>query len=179
MQHNTSDGDWPMYTVKRSLFYYDPEAQPDYSYNQALNWSTWASWNNTEASQVWRPYNYVWVSALYWALYHAEQVSPRVLTLQNSSWYLEQASHTAQVWYGNTTDGEFISDFRDVGFMGETVWLELLKDLRNNLPNTSDVSVYPGIPMANGVSVDATADSMEGMSCTGLNLKPNVTFWPG
>jgi hypothetical protein len=139
MQYNTSDGDWPMYTVKRSLFYYDPEAQPDYPYNQAFNWSTWASWNKTEASQVWRPYNYVWVSALYWALYHAEQVSPGVLTLQNSSWYLEQASHTAQVWYGNTTDGELISDFRDVGFMGETVWLELLKDLEyENMTAASD-----------------------------------------
>lgn len=131
MQYNTSDGDWPMYTVKRSLFYYDPEAQPDFSYNPSFDWSTWASWNKTEASQVWRPYNYVWVSSLYWALYHAEKVSPGVLTLQDPSWYLEKAYRTAEVWYRNTTDGEYISEFRDVGFMGETVWVELLKDLES------------------------------------------------
>lgn len=139
MQYNTSDGEWPLYTVKRSLFYYDPEAQPDYPYNPALDWTTWASWNKTEASQVWRPYNYVWVSSLYWALYHAEQVSPGVLTIQNASWYLEHAYQTAEAWYGNASDGQYISDFRDVGFMGETVWRALLEDLeRENMTEASN-----------------------------------------
>ena len=139
MQYNGTDDEYPMYTVKRSLFYYDPEAEPDYPYDPSLDWSTWASWNKTEASQVWRPYNYVWVSALYWALYHAENVSPGVLALQNSSWYLDKAYRTAEVWYGKDAKGDNISEFRDVGFMGERVWLELLKDLeQEGLKEASD-----------------------------------------
>lgn len=139
MQYNESDDEYPLYTVKRSLFYYDPEAEPDYPYDPSLDWTTWASWNKTEASQVWRPYNYVWVSALYWALYHAEQVSPGILSVQNSSWYLDKAYRTAEVWYGQDAKGENISEFRDVGFMGERVWLELLKDLEyEGLTEASD-----------------------------------------
>lgn len=139
MQYNETDDEYPTYTVKRSLFYHDPEAEPDYPYDPSLDWSTWASWNKTEASQVWRPYNYVWVSALYWALYHAESVSPGILTLQNSSWYLDKAYRTAEVWYGQDAKGENISEFRDVGFMGERVWLELLKDLEHEgLEEASD-----------------------------------------
>ena len=139
MQYNGTDDEYPMYTVKRSLFYYDPEAEPDYPYDPSLDWSTWASWNKTEASQVWRPYNYVWVSALYWALYHAENVSPGVLALRNSSWYLDKAYRTAEVWYGKDAKGDNISEFRDVGFMGERVWLELLKDLeQEGLKEASD-----------------------------------------
>ncbi|GAB7332644.1 hypothetical protein MBLNU13_g04405t1 [Cladosporium sp. NU13] len=105
MQYNGTDNEYPMYTVKRSLFYYDPEAEPGYRYDPSLDWSTWASWNNTEASQVWRPYNYV----------------------------------TAEVWYGQDAKGDNISEFRDVEFMGERVWLELLKDLeQEGLKEASD-----------------------------------------
>lgn len=82
MQYNRTDDEYPIHTVKHSLFYHDPEAEPEYPYYPSLDWSTRVSWNETEASQVWRPYNYVWVSALYWALYHAESVSPGILTLQ-------------------------------------------------------------------------------------------------
>ena len=139
MQYNSTDDEYPMYTVKRSLFYHDPQAEPEYPYDPSLDWSTWASWNKTEASQVWRPYNYVWVSALYWALYHAESVSPGILTLQKSSWYLDKAYRTAEVWYGQDAKGDNISEFRDVGFMGERVWLELLKDLeQEGLKEASD-----------------------------------------
>lgn len=59
MQYNETDDEYPMYTVNRSLFYYDSEAEPNYPYDPSLDWSTGASWNKTEASQVWRPYNYV------------------------------------------------------------------------------------------------------------------------
>lgn len=129
MQYNTTDDEWPMYTVKRSLFFHDPEALPDYPYAD-LDWSGWPSWNRTESRQVWRPYNYVWVSALYWSLYHAEKVSPGVLTLKNATWYLDKAYHTTKVWYDFLPDGHPISEFRDVGYMGEIVWLEILKDLQ-------------------------------------------------
>lgn len=81
----------------------------------------------------------MWVSALYWVLYHAESVSPGILTLQNSSWYLAKAYRIAEVWVGQDSKGNHISEFRDVGFMAERVWLELLKDLEHErLKEASD-----------------------------------------
>lgn len=116
------------YGVKRSLFYYDPAALPDFQYDPAIDWS--GSWNKNDSYQVWRAYDYVWVSVLYWSLYNAELVSPGILTAQNATWYLEQAYQTVLASQAVDDNGQPITSYADVGLMGETVWLFILKSLR-------------------------------------------------
>lgn len=123
---NKEDGgtnDTSKYAVKRSLFYHDPQALPDYTYDPTINFNTWAAWNKTEASQVWRSFNYVHVSVLYWALYHAELISPGVLTLQNSTWYLQQSFATIIA-----SQRDFV-EYRHLGQVGESIWLSILRAL--------------------------------------------------
>ncbi|KAK4508188.1 hypothetical protein PRZ48_001926 [Zasmidium cellare] len=125
------------YGVKRSLFYYDPAALPDFQYDPSIQWG--GSWNKNDSYSVWRAYDYVWVSVLYWSLYNAELAAPGILTIQNSTWYLEKAYQTviaSQAVYG---DGTPITAYADVGLMGETVWLYILKALRaENMNSEAD-----------------------------------------
>lgn len=129
IQYNTDRGQYPKYSVRRSLFFYDPEQVPDFAY-EPLGYGGGVSWNKTQSEQVWRSYNYVWVSTLYWSLYRAEKLSPGILKLANASWYLDTAYRTLETCYSTKPDGTPLVDYGDVGLMGETVWYELLADLR-------------------------------------------------
>ena len=82
------------YAVRKSLFYYQPDLVPGYHYDDYFNWTSWASWNLTEAYAVDRTYDYVHVSALYWGLYRAGRTNPGILQQQDAEWYLMQAYHT-------------------------------------------------------------------------------------
>ncbi|KAG5926047.1 hypothetical protein E4U42_003710 [Claviceps africana] len=115
------------YGVKRSLFYHDPEALPDFKYSPSKEWQY--SWNKTDATAVWRAYDYVHVSAAYWSLYRAERVSPGVLKRRSASWYLSQAYHTVMASQASSADGNPITAYADAGLMGETLWTHLLQDL--------------------------------------------------
>ncbi|KAG6046402.1 hypothetical protein E4U39_001408 [Claviceps sp. Clav50 group G5] len=121
------DGETP-YGVKRSLFFYDPKVLPNYKYSPSKDWSS--SWNSTDASSVWRAYDYVHVSAVYYSLYRAERVSPGILTRRPASWYLNQAYHTVMASQATYSDGTPITAYSDVGLMGETIWTHLLEDLK-------------------------------------------------
>ncbi|KJX98622.1 hypothetical protein TI39_contig401g00004 [Zymoseptoria brevis] len=119
------------YGVKKSLFYYDPEALPDFPYDKSIEWAPpFPSWSKKEADSFTRAYDYVHVSALYWALYTAERVSPGVLHLQNSTWYLNQACETIIATKATDVNGNDIVGYAFAGLMGETVWLEILKALK-------------------------------------------------
>lgn len=113
--------------VKRSLFFYEPDAVPGYHYDDSIQWKWAKAWNKTFSGQTSRAYNYVHVSALYWALYCAERVSPGILKVRNATWYLEHAFRTALKPHG-FKDDHF--DSYNVGFMGETFWLSMLRALR-------------------------------------------------
>lgn len=130
MQYTSNNASYPKYSVKRSLFFYDPSKANGFPYNSNISYGGWPSWNKELASQVWRPYNYVWVSTLYWSLYRAEKLIPGTLTNANASWYLETAYHTLETCYSLYLNGDHLVEFRDVGLMGETIWHELLSDLR-------------------------------------------------
>ncbi|KAG5952017.1 hypothetical protein E4U53_001789 [Claviceps sorghi] len=116
------------YGVKRSLFYYDPKALPNFKYLPSTDWSS--SWNKTDASAVWRAYDYVHVSAAYWSLYRAERVSPGILKRRSASWYLSQAYRTVMASQASAADGTPITAYADAGLMGETIWTHLLEDLK-------------------------------------------------
>lgn len=113
------------YGVKKSLFYHEPATLPDYEYNPSYNWTSWASWNKSEAYAIDRAYDYVHVSVLYWSLYRAERVSPGALALQNATWYLTQAYETVLASQG---PGILYSE---LALMGETIWLFILQDLKS------------------------------------------------
>ncbi|KAK3676300.1 hypothetical protein LTR78_004051 [Recurvomyces mirabilis] len=119
------------YAVRRSIFYYQPDLVPDYIYSPEFNWTAvpGETWNKSEAYMTWRTYDYVHVSALYWSLYRAGRTVPGILTQRNAIWYLLQAYHTVHYALSNATDGTPLTDYANVGLMGEWVWGELLSDL--------------------------------------------------
>ncbi|PSK33460.1 ATP-dependent Clp protease ATP-binding subunit ClpX [Elsinoe australis] len=113
------------YGVKKSLFFYEPAALPDYQYSTSINWNTWSAWNRAAAFATDRAYDYVHVSNLYWSLYRAGKSNPDLLTQQTPEWYLRQAHETVMFVYGNNQVG-----YGDVGLMGETIWGYILNSLR-------------------------------------------------
>lgn len=109
------------YSVRKSIFYYDPAAMPDFQYDPNINWAY--SWTKNDSYRIDRAYNYVHVSVAYWSLYRVARAHPDI-TAHTWDWYLLQAQKTVM----RVTENDI--GYRDVGLMGETVWGELLNDLR-------------------------------------------------
>jgi hypothetical protein len=110
------------FAVRKSIFYYEPSSV-DYDYSSSLDWGNWWSWNRDAAYSHDRAYDYVHVSAAYWALYRAARSYPDLFSSHDYTWYLNQSY--------NTVVRSMQSDvgYNEVGLMGETVWGELLNDL--------------------------------------------------
>lgn len=119
------------YSVKRSLFFYEPKLVPDYDYDSYFNWSSvpFPSQDKEAAYATDRTYNYVHVSALYWGLYRAGRAHPEMLTKHDADWYLLQAYHTVAYATSNSTSGVPHTGYIDVGLMVEWVWGFILDDL--------------------------------------------------
>ncbi|KAI9041878.1 uncharacterized protein KD926_006424 [Aspergillus affinis] len=129
------------YGVRKSLFYYDTEAMPDFKYDSDIYWQ--GAWDKEGANLLDRAYNYVHVTCLYWALYRAGR-SSSVLERQSAQWYLEQAYETIRFVYGTHKDGSRNTWYNDLGLMGETVWKLVLDDLK--LENyTTEADTLEGI----------------------------------
>ena len=109
------------YSVKRSLFFYQPSAVPNYTYSSQIDWD--GAWDESDAYSTWRAYDYVHASSIYYYLYRAERVSPGILTKETALWYLKQAYHTVVASQNNTA-------YASAGLMGETMWVRLLDDLK-------------------------------------------------
>jgi hypothetical protein len=113
------------YGVKKSLFYHDPTALPDFPYDPKINWGSWTSWNKTAAEAVNRAYDYPHVTAAYWAMYRIARNHAGLVTHHGWDWYLEHAFQTAN--YLGTHNN--IGNSRD-GLMDGTIFLLLLEDLK-------------------------------------------------
>jgi hypothetical protein len=113
------------YGVRKSLFYHDPAALPDFPYDSKLNWGSWTSWNKAAAEAVNRAYNYPHVTAAYWAMYHIARNHPGLVTHHDWNWYLDHAFQTAN--YLGTHNN--IGNSRD-GLMDGSIFLLLLDDLK-------------------------------------------------
>ncbi|PNS14813.1 hypothetical protein CAC42_2042 [Sphaceloma murrayae] len=114
-----------MFGVKKSLFFYEPAALPNYQYSTSINWNTWSAWNRQAAFALDRAYDYVHVANVYWSLYRAGKTHPGMLKRQSPQWYLLQAYNTVMFMYGNNRVG-----YTDVGLMGETIFGYILLSLR-------------------------------------------------
>jgi hypothetical protein len=113
------------YGVKKSVFYYDPAALPEFPYDKAINWGSWTSWNKAQAEAVNRAYDYPHVTAAYWAMYRIARNTEGLATHHPWDWYLKQAFETAN--YLATHNN--IGNSRD-GLMDGTIFLLLLEDLK-------------------------------------------------
>lgn len=80
------------YGVRKSLFFYEPEAVPEFHYDPDISWN--GVWNKSEAYLLTRAYDYVHVSCLYWSLYRAGRIAPGVLSEESPMWYLLQSYKT-------------------------------------------------------------------------------------
>lgn len=116
------------YGVRKSLFYYDPKL--DYPYSKDIDWSSWTSWNKEASESLDRAYNYVHVVVAYWSMYRVARAYPE-LTSKSWSWYLDQAQNTII----RMTQKDV--SYRDVGLMGETVFGEVLTDLKREGNDTA------------------------------------------
>lgn len=119
----------PDFTVRKSIFFYQPDLVPGYQYSQSINWGNWWSWNKNEAYSVQRAYDYIHVLGAYWALYRAGRDND-VLQQHPWQWYLGQAYNTSKTCFATDSNGNGLIGYSRVGLMGETVVGELLADLR-------------------------------------------------
>jgi len=123
------------YAVKKSVFFYQP-GNVSYAYDPSIFWGNWWSWDRADAFTTDRTYDYVHVSAAYWALYRAARAYPSLVSKAGWEWYLNQSYQTVVYATSSSANGAPTTGYQDVGLMGETVWGELLTDLkRENLTN--------------------------------------------
>ena len=96
---------------------------PSYSYPSTIDWGNWWSWNQAASYDTTRGYDYVHVTAAYWALYRVARNYPALAT-QTWQWYINRAVLTV----ATLTNG--VVGYADDGLMGETVIKYLLDDLK-------------------------------------------------
>lgn len=115
------------YAVRKSIFYY---GLANYSYSASIDWTSWESWTQDEAYATDRAYDYVHVTATYWALYRAGRAYPQLLTKHPWDWYLNQSYSTVMSAMAQDASGDWLVGYSTDGLMGETVFGSLLTDLQ-------------------------------------------------
>ncbi|EJD01001.1 uncharacterized protein FOMMEDRAFT_21464 [Fomitiporia mediterranea MF3/22] len=121
VQNSTGSG---IYTVKKSVFFYQPDLVPNYDYPSSIDWTNWWSWNQAASFAIDRAYDYVHVTGAYWAMYRVARNYESIPLAQTWQWFINQAFQTVM----RMTDGDV--GFVDDGLMDETVFLYLLEDLK-------------------------------------------------
>jgi hypothetical protein len=120
-----------IYGVRKSVFFYEPSYAPRYDYDSSIDWRNWWSWNRADSYSIdGRAYNYVHVTAAYWAMYRVARAYPDLVSLHDWEWFLNQAYETVMRCYVQDESGYYYVGYALVGLMGETVWGELLNDLK-------------------------------------------------
>ncbi|KAJ7762308.1 hypothetical protein DFH07DRAFT_813874 [Mycena maculata] len=110
-------------TVKMSVFFYQPGVFPNYVYPADVDWLNWWSWDQEAAFATARAYDYVHVTAAYWALYRVARNYPALVTTHAWEWYINQAVNTIEAMMSPSVG------YNTDGLMGETVFRLLLDDL--------------------------------------------------
>jgi hypothetical protein len=120
-----------MYGVRKSLFFYQPDAVPGYEY-QPGNWTSWTSWNKQASEAVDRAYDYPHVVAAYWTMYRLARNYPGLVTKQTWQWYLDKAFNTVKYMTGGFTPagGRGGVGYVNVGLMDGDIFVLLLDDLK-------------------------------------------------
>ncbi|KAI0828505.1 hypothetical protein BC628DRAFT_1316608 [Trametes gibbosa] len=110
-------------SVKKAVYFYQPNLVTNYDYPSSIFWGNWWSWNEAASYATDRAYDYVHVIAAYWSLYRVARNYPSLVKTHTWEWYLNQAVMTV----ASMTNGRvgYASD----GLMEETVIRYLLDDL--------------------------------------------------
>ncbi|KDQ51114.1 hypothetical protein JAAARDRAFT_211262 [Jaapia argillacea MUCL 33604] len=111
-------------TVKKSVYFYQPNLVPNYTYPSTIDWTNWWSWNQSTSFATVRAYDYIHVTAAYWAMYRVARNYPALVKTYTWEWYLQQAVLTVATMTGGGVD------YVDDGLMEETVIRFLLEDLK-------------------------------------------------
>ncbi len=112
------------YGVRKSLFYYAPDKMPPGTYNDTINYKTWAAWDKKGADDVGRSFNYPPVAAAYWVMYRLARYHKGLVENKPWDWYLKQAYHTAVAM------PEMAPYYSQFGQMEGSVFLMLLRNLK-------------------------------------------------
>ncbi|KAF8206779.1 hypothetical protein K438DRAFT_1577098 [Mycena galopus ATCC 62051] len=110
-------------TVKKSVYFFQPALVPGYNYQTNL-FNFGGSWNQAASFLTDRAYDYVHVTAAYWALYRVARNYPSLVSTHTWQWYINQAVLTVQAMMSRSVG------FNMDGLMGETVFRLLLDDLQ-------------------------------------------------
>ncbi|KAJ7318764.1 hypothetical protein DFH08DRAFT_789637 [Mycena albidolilacea] len=109
-------------TVKGSVYFYQPALVPSYTYPADIDFKSTS--NQVHSFATLRSYNYVHVTAAYWALYRVARNYPTLVSTHTWQWYINQAVFTVQTMMSP------VVGFKQDGLMGETVFRLLLEDLQ-------------------------------------------------
>ena len=109
------------YSVRAGLFYYDPQAFPDY---YQFHGTDWTFWDKARTETTWRAFNYPHVTAVYYALYHLSRDHQGLVTAHPWDYYLDHAFHTA------LAIKQFAPDLAQFGLMLGSAFPDLIRDLR-------------------------------------------------
>ncbi|KAF7347264.1 hypothetical protein MVEN_01481500 [Mycena venus] len=109
---------------RQSFIMNPPVRVPNYVYPSNLFWGNWWSWNQANSYLTDRAYDYVHVTAAYWALYRVARNYPALVSTHTWQWYINQAVLTVSAMMSPSVG------YNDDGLMGETVLRLLLDDLK-------------------------------------------------
>ncbi|KAI0803286.1 hypothetical protein BC629DRAFT_1581126 [Irpex lacteus] len=101
--------------VVQSVYFYQPSL---------YRWGNWWSWDQADSYDTSRAYDYVHVTAAYWALYRVARNYPALTKTHTWQWYINQAVLTVNRMTQNNVG------YADDGLMDETVIRFLLDDLK-------------------------------------------------
>ena len=107
----------PDYSVRASLFYYEPRLFPGY-------YTIRGGWDKARSETTWRTFNYPHVAAVYWALYRLARDHRGLVKTQPWQWYLNHAYQTVMAI------PKFAPGYAQFGLMVGSVFPKILRDLR-------------------------------------------------
>lgn len=110
--------------VRKSLFFHDREALPDFEYDPKFDWSTWASWNKRQSESFARSFNYVHVAAAHWVLYRLGRYNEGLVKAHDWQWYLNRAYETSIAMV------RLDPHYSKFGQMEGDVFIDILTDLK-------------------------------------------------
>lgn len=113
------------YGVKKSLFFYQPDAVPENTYAANINFKAWSAWPKKEADNLGRSYNYPHVAAAHWVMY---RLARNYVGLVARDTWKDHLINAAQTGMAMVKIAPYYAQF---GQMEGTIFYLILKDLKN------------------------------------------------
>ncbi len=106
------------FSVRASLFYYQPNLLPSYHYT--VN----EGWDKARSETTWRSFNYPHVASVYWAMYRIARTHPGLKLLHHWNWYLYHAYRTVMAIK------QFAPGYAQFGLMVGSIFPRIIHDMR-------------------------------------------------